>query len=117
MNELEERIRKFNGHIKNVKYWLAFLEMEESQFPTAELLNDDFHHKLKVWRKLTEFESRLPAWLELSFVTADMKKLQAEVLPFENIALSIIDYFTNDPLHDDLINKPPMLAVSQHFLK
>ncbi len=39
------------------------------------------------------------------------------MLPFEKIALSIIDYFTNDPLHDDLVRKPPMLAISQYFLK
>lgn len=63
MGELEERIKNFNQHIKNVKHWLAFLEMEDSEFPLANLLNDDFHHKLKVWRKLTEFEDRLPQWL------------------------------------------------------
>ena len=117
MSELEQRIKNFNLHIKNIKHWLAFLEMEDSEFPLANLLNDDFHHKLKVWRKLTEFEDRLPQWLQLSFVRADMKKLNQEVQPFEKIALNIIEYFTNDPLHDDLVRKPPMLAVSQHFLK
>ncbi len=55
MNELESRIKNFNGYIKNVKYWLTFLEMEETEFPMAEFLNNDFDHKLKVWRKLTEF--------------------------------------------------------------
>lgn len=30
MGQLEERIKNFNLHIKNVKHWLAFLEMEES---------------------------------------------------------------------------------------